>query len=101
MTPAILLPRARRDLREAVHWIASDNPDAAHRLRNAVVTAAHRIGTHPEIGMVRPEYADKPIRFLVLTGFPYVLVYNAAGTPPRIVRVLHGARDIPSVLGHI
>jgi toxin ParE1/3/4 len=101
MRSAILLPAARRDLREAVRWIASDNPDAAARLRNAVVAAAHRIGAHPEIGMVRPEYADEPIRFLVLTGYPYILVYNAAASLPRIARVLHGARDIPSVLGNI
>lgn len=101
MTSAILLPAARRDLREAVRWIASDNPEAAARLRNTVVAAAHRIGAHPEIGMVRPEYADKPIRFLILTGFPYVLVYDAAASPPRIARVLHGARDIPSILGKI
>lgn len=101
MTPAILLPRARRDLREAVHWIAKDNPDAAQRLRDAVVAAARRIGAHPETGMVRPDYADRPIRFLVLTGFSYVLVYNAEASPPRIIRMLQGARDIPSVLGHI
>ena len=101
MTAAILLPPARRDIREAVHWIAKDNPGAALGLRNAVLAAARRIGDHPKIGLLRPEYSDGPVRFLILTGYPYVLVYNAAASPPRIIRVLHGARDIPSVLGHI
>jgi len=101
MSAAILLPPARRDLREAVRWIAKDNPAAAQGLRNAVVTAARRIGEHPEIGLVRPEYADEPIRFFVLTGYPYILYYNSGTNPPRIARVLHGARDIPSVLGRI
>lgn len=101
MRPAVLLPPARRDLREAVRWIAKDNPTAAQGLRNAVIVAARRIGEHPSIGLVRPDYADEPIRFYVLTGYPYVLLYNSGTEPPRIVRVLHGARDIPSVLGRI
>jgi toxin ParE1/3/4 len=33
-----------------------------------------------------------------LTGFPYVVVYDAASLPPRIVRILHGARDLPGAL---
>jgi toxin ParE1/3/4 len=101
MIPAILLPPARRDIREAVRWIAKDNVVAARGLRNAVLTAAKRIGDHPGIGLLRPEYADEPVRFLILTGYPYVIVYNSAASPPRISRVLHGARDIPSVLGRI
>jgi plasmid stabilization system protein ParE len=36
--------------------------------------------------------------FLVLRGFPYILVYRANAVPPRILRVLHGARDLPEVL---
>jgi toxin ParE1/3/4 len=33
-----------------------------------------------------------------LTGFPYVIVYTAARNPPLIVRILHGARDLPEIL---
>jgi len=38
------------------------------------------------------------MRFLAVHGFPYLLVYNADRRPPLIVRVLHGARDLPSLL---
>ena len=95
---AVLSPRARRDLLEAAHWIAKDNPKAAAGLRDAVVAAARRIGEHPEIGVLRPELADDPVRFVMLTGYPYIVVYDADGTPPLILRVLHGARDLPEVL---
>lgn len=98
MTCATLSPRARDDLLDAVRWIAKENRLAAQALRNAVSTAANRIGAYPEIGTLRREFADPPYRFLALTGFPYVIVYNAERVPPRIVRVLHGARDIPDVL---
>jgi len=33
-----------------------------------------------------------------LTGFPYVIVYDAGRRPPAIVRILHGARDLPEIL---
>jgi toxin ParE1/3/4 len=96
--PAVLAPRARRDLLEAVSWIARDNRIAAEGLRHAVVDAAQRIGAHPGIGAMRLALADEPIRFLPLTGYPYVIVYDAAEVPPLILRVLHGARDLPELL---
>jgi toxin ParE1/3/4 len=101
MTAAILSSRARRDLLQAVRWIQRDDPAAARALRDAVAVAAGRIGEHPDIGVSRPTLARAPYRFLPLTGFPYVLVYNAARRPPLIARVLHGARDLPEALENL
>ncbi|HXZ00977.1 MAG TPA: type II toxin-antitoxin system RelE/ParE family toxin [Stellaceae bacterium] len=98
MIPATLAPRARRDLLAAVRWIAADNPAAARALREAVARAARHIGEHSQVGRLRPDLADEPYRFLMLTGFPYLPVYNSAQTPPVILRVLHGARDLPGLL---
>ncbi|CAA7621422.1 type II toxin-antitoxin system RelE/ParE family toxin [Magnetospirillum sp. UT-4] len=98
MKPAVFAPQAKRDLVEAVGWIARDNPAAALALRESVARAAHRLGEHPELGAERPALADPPVRFLVLAGFPYVLVYDAAPRPPLVLRVLHGARDLPEAL---
>ena len=98
MTAAVLSPAARRDLLAAVQWIAKDNPAAARALRDAVVRAAEGIGEHSQLGTLRPDLAEAPYRFVILTGFPYVIVYNADRRPPLIVRILHGARDLPEVL---
>lgn len=98
MSAAAFSPQARRELIAAARWIAKDNPAAARALRDAVHRAASQIGDHPEIGRVRSDLADEPYRFFLLTGFPYIVVYNAARTPPLIVRILHGARDLPDVL---
>ena len=98
MTAAVLSPRARRDLVAAVKWIAKDNPGAARALRDAVAQTAERIGMHNHLGKLRPDLADEPYRFVTLTGFPCVIVYNAARRPPLILRILHGARDLPEVL---
>ncbi|GGG39514.1 type II toxin-antitoxin system RelE/ParE family toxin [Elioraea sp. Yellowstone] len=96
--PAILSAQARRDLAEAAAFIATDNPAAARRLREQVVAAAVRIGAYPRIGVVRPALAPEEVRFLVVPDFPYVIVYRATATPPRILRVLHGARDLQELL---
>jgi toxin ParE1/3/4 len=95
---AILSAQARADLLEAVAWIAQDNPPAAQGLRAAVLRAARSLGEHPQLGRQRPELAPETVRFLVLRGLPYVIVYRADATPPRILRVLHGARDLPELL---
>jgi toxin ParE1/3/4 len=96
--PAVLAPRARRDLLAAVRWIARDNQIAARALRDTIAQAAERIGVHRHIGVQRLELAGAPYRFLALTGFLYVIVYNADRTPPLILRILHGARDLPELL---
>ncbi|MEQ8345157.1 MAG: type II toxin-antitoxin system RelE/ParE family toxin [Sneathiellaceae bacterium] len=98
MSAARLAPRTRRDLLEAVGWILADNPPAARALRDSVAEAAERLGRHPELGAIRTALADPPVRFLVLTGFPYVIVYDSGQKPPLILRVLHGARDLPDLL---
>ncbi len=98
MTHAVLSPAARRDMLDAVRWIAHDNPTAARGLRDAVVEAARHIGRYAQSGVQRPDLAGDKYRFVMLTGYPYVIVYNADRCPPLIVRVLHGARDLPEVL---
>jgi toxin ParE1/3/4 len=41
----------------------------------------------------RPSWA-----FLIVSGFPYVIVYDAGREPPLILRVLRGARELPELL---
>ena len=97
MTAAVVSPRARRELVEAARWIARDNPAAARALRDAVAKVARQLGEHPNTGVPSPDLADPPVRFLPLTGFPYIIVDGADGRPPLILRILQGARDLPGV----
>jgi toxin ParE1/3/4 len=59
------------------------------------------IGEHRYSGSLQPKIVSAPYRLLGLTGFPYVIIYNAERTPPRIMRALHAARDLPEVLRNI
>ena len=98
MTRAVLSPAAERDILEVVEWIAAENPVAARGFRVALDKLATTIGEHPGIGALKPHLASPPIRFLPIRGFPHIVVYTPERKPPLIVRVLHGARDLPEAL---
>jgi toxin ParE1/3/4 len=94
-------PRALRELQAATEWISRQNPAAAQALVTEAVHAAERLVRQPKIGRHRPDLLPEPYRFWSLRGFPYLLVYDSAAHPPRILRVLHMARDLGSVLDDI
>lgn len=99
--PAVFAPAALTDLLEAVAWIAKDNPLAAETLRDVAATAARRLGRHPHLGAIRPLLGADRYRFFRLRGYPYLLVYTADTSPPRILSVLHMARDLPKIIADI
>ncbi len=99
MPRAVLTPRASRELAQAVEWIAPDSRAAARGLKQSVDRALAVIGSHPESGACRPEVAADPVRFYVLSGYPYLLVYISDRRPPTVARVIHGARDLDHALG--
>jgi toxin ParE1/3/4 len=96
--PATLAPEARAELQAALQRIAADNLAAAKGLNDAVDAAARRIGANPSIGARRPGLLPDRYRFWPLPRYRYVLVYAADTEPPRILRILHTARDLPTLL---
>ena len=96
-------PQAARDVEAAAEWIADNagGPDAARRMVQAVLEAADRIASRPGMGRLRPDLLPAPFRFWAVRGFPYLLVYDADRSPAQVVRVLHMARDLPSLLGDL
>ncbi|MBF0627057.1 MAG: type II toxin-antitoxin system RelE/ParE family toxin [Magnetococcales bacterium] len=83
---------AQRDILEASRWMV------ARAFQKVMKQAATTLGEYPLAGMERPDLVNPPFRFFVITGFPYVIVYNPTMTPPLILRVFHGARDLPELL---
>ena len=99
MPRAILTPRARRELADAVEWIARDNRAAATGLVRSADRALTVLGSHPLSGSRRPELALDPVRFYLLSGYPYLLVCLSDRSPPAVARLIHGARDLEQALG--
>ena len=83
---------------EILRWIWADSRVGARRLRQAVAALTRHLGDYPMAGTRRLELAPDPDRFTVVRGFPYIVVYDASTRPPSIVRIIHGARDLPEVL---
>jgi len=91
-----LSPEAAHDVREIWVRIAEDSVKAARRVRLQIFDACQRIAENPGIGHRREDLTDKPVLFWPAGS--YLIIYNPARKPVEIVRVLHGARDVPSLL---
>jgi toxin ParE1/3/4 len=97
----LFAPRARHELREASVWIAQKSPVTAHALVTEAVRAAALLAGQPMLDRRRLDLLPEPYRFWSLRGFPYLLVYNSSANPPRILRTLHTARDLQTLLGEM
>lgn len=84
---------AENDLEEIWFYIALDNPEAADALLDKIDEQSASLARDPRLGRARLELLDE------LRSFPvgnYVLFYRPMDDGIEIVRVLHGARDLPS-----
>jgi plasmid stabilization system protein ParE len=92
-------PLAIDDLFEIWSYIASDNVTAANAVEEAVHQACNLIAKTPLAGRIRTDLTQLPVRFWFMQPYrSYVIVYDPATKPVQIIRVLHGARNIPSLL---
>ena len=91
-----LSPEAAQDIEAIWEYIARDSVRAARRVRQELLAACRRLAQHPGLGHRRDDLTTKPVLFFPV--YAYLIIYNPASQPLEIVRVLHGARDIPSML---
>jgi plasmid stabilization system protein ParE len=92
-------PQAADDLLDVWSFIARDNPEAADRIEAAVFRACDLLADSPLAGRMRRDITSLPLRFWVMHPYPnYLIVYDPEKKPLQIIRILHGARDLPSIL---
>jgi plasmid stabilization system protein ParE len=92
----VVSPQALDDLDEMWVFLASDSVEAADRVETAIRGAIRRLAEFPELGHVRYDLTDLPVKFWPV--YSYLIVYNPKSDPLEIVRVLSGALDIPEIL---
>ena len=96
MARLVILPAARMDLIEIGDFIALDNPERAAsfvaEIESRMIEVAERPGSFP----ARDEL-HQGLR--AARHGRYLIFFVEAEDEVRIVRVLHGARDLPSLLG--
>jgi toxin ParE1/3/4 len=100
LSPSQFSPQAWDDVRDIVAYIATDNPDAAARFVPALEATYAQLVALPGMGSVR-NFVRKDlqgVRMLPVTGFEhYLLFYSTTGKHVKVLRILHAARDFPTI----
>jgi toxin ParE1/3/4 len=100
LSPSLLTPQAWQDALEIVAYIASDNPEAASRFVPALEATCAQLVALPGMGSSRTfQRKDlQGVRIMPVTGFEsYLIFYTASGKSMKVIRVLHTARDFPTL----
>jgi toxin ParE1/3/4 len=94
-------PQALFDIEESAVYIGQDAPKAALRFLDAVETTLRLLAENPELGPAR-DFGRRELaglRFFPVKGFEKHLVfYRPLEHGIEVLRVLHGARDLGSIL---
>lgn len=94
--PVKILPSAQLDLFEIWDYIATDSVAYAEKGFKEFNRIFLILAENPEMGRKREELKEN------LRSFPsgnYVIFYISTADGIKVVRVLHGARDIPDIFG--
>ena len=96
MARMVILPAARMDLIEIGDFIALDNPERAVSFVTEIESRMIDVAERPCSFPARDELHED---LRSARHGRYLIFFVEAGDEVRIVRVLHGARDLPSLLG--
>jgi toxin ParE1/3/4 len=88
-------PLAEADLLEIALYIADDSPERAESFVAELQARASRLAEFPDASSVRDDIS--PGLRSVVQG-RYLLFFRVYAHEIRIVRILHGARDLPKLL---
>ena len=96
----ILRPKAREDIKEIGAYIGLDNPGASATFRQTLQNFYEVLADLPEIGSAR-DFGNPELEGLRMVPVPkfkkYLIFYLPTLEQVEIVRVLHSARDLPTL----
>lgn len=84
-------PAVAADLRDIGRFIARDNADRALTFVGELVDKCRSIAGRPRAGRLRPEIGEH-VRSRAYKN--YVILYRVEGDRVRILRIVHGSRDV-------
>jgi plasmid stabilization system protein ParE len=93
----ILSPLAAVDLEEILDYIAADSGSQAvvEKVAGDFATALDALASSPGMGWQRIPLTGPEVRWWRVHS--YLLVYDADSRPLRVIRIVHGARDLESI----
>lgn len=75
-------------------YIAQHNPRAADKVLDQLLETLELLATRPELGQRRDDLHERIRAFVVR---PYVVLYEPSADGIHVARIVHGARDFPSL----
>ncbi|NOT00409.1 MAG: type II toxin-antitoxin system RelE/ParE family toxin [Phycisphaerales bacterium] len=97
----VIRPAAQDDLDDAGAYIAKDSPATAKRFLVAAERAFQQLSDTPGLGRVRKLRHSRlaGVRSWRIQGFEnWLIFYRPVDSSLEVIRVLHGARDLETVL---
>ncbi len=94
MHELIRTPQAEGDLLDIWSYIATRNPQAADEVLELIQQKCRLIAEFPNMGANRSELRPG-VRSITVGN--YVVFYRSTANEIEVLRVLHGARDLPSL----
>ena len=90
--------QSREDIFEILEYIAEENPSAAQRISVQLQTTCALIAEMPDIGVTVEYIRQHNIRSFHVKNFQkYMIFYKQHTEGVEILRVAHGARDLPAL----
>jgi toxin ParE1/3/4 len=96
MARVIRSEQAQQDLEGILDYLDAQGTDAADRFAVKFDQACDLYAEHPEIGASVTEYAANLRHFIV---WNYAIFYRPMADGIELIRIIHGARDIPKLFG--
>ena len=93
-----LHPLAAQDITDIWEFIAEDNPLAASRVREQILSTLRGLVPFPYQGHTRPDLTSRPLRFTLIR--EYLIAYAPDEMPLWVIAVMHGRRS-PRVMAAI
>jgi toxin ParE1/3/4 len=90
-------PTSLRDISDSVLYIARENPDAARKLETAIDQTLNLLADFPDLGTKRNEFGPLLRSFPVRKFKNYIAFYRPIPGGIELLRMLHGARDLPTL----
>lgn len=84
--------RSAEQLVEIEKFIARENPAMAAMVVDRIIATAARLSVFPQVGRVG---RVRGTRELIITRYPYIVVYRVLRTKVQVVRVVHQSKKYP------
>jgi toxin ParE1/3/4 len=88
--------RATADLESIVEYIFRDSEFYATAVARELIAAARSLTTFAERGRMVPEFEDPTVREIIVRH--YRLIYRVKPQRIEVLRIIHGAQQIPPTI---